>query len=293
MQELVQTVFSGVAAGSLDALLALGIVLIYRTTGVLNFAQAATGTFAAYATYSVAQSHPLWLATGAGLLAAAALGGASYWAISGIRSAHFALVTAVATLALSILVQQLISLIWGPALGVFPNPFSPDAVSIGSVSLPAFQQQATEIGVAAFLALGLGAFLRWTRLGTMLRALADNQEAARLCGGNVPLLLTGMWAAAGALSGIAAFFAAEIVFFPSFMDPLFLFSLIAAVLGGLRSLVGTFCSALSLEVAHNLFIAYAPAAVTPYTQTLLVVLLIAVLLVVPWSRTSPGTQRVV
>jgi branched-chain amino acid transport system permease protein len=293
MQEFVQTVFAGIAAGSLDALLALGIVLIYRTTGVLNFAQAATGTFAAYVAYSVAQSHPLWLAVLGSLAAGAVLGGMSYWAVSGIRSRHYALVTAVATLALSILLHQAISLIWGPTLGVFPNPFSPNAVSFAGISLSAFQQQGSEIVVAAGLALALGVFLRWTRVGTMLRALADNQEAARLCGGNVRLLLTGVWAAAGVLSGIAAFFAAEIIFFPSFMDPLFLFSLIAAVLGGLRSLVGAFFAAIGLEVAHNLFIAYAPASITSYPQTLLVLLLITVLLLAPWNRLARGAERAV
>jgi branched-chain amino acid transport system permease protein len=293
MQEFVQTVFAGLAAGSLDALLALGIVLIYRTTGVLNFAQAATGTFAAYVAYSVAQGHPLWLAVLAALAAAATLGGLSFWAVSGIRSEHYALVAAVATLALSIVLQQAISLIWGPTLGVFPNPFSPNAVSIAGISLSAFQQQTTEIVVAAALALGVGVFLRWTRVGTMLRAVADNREAALLCGGNVPLLLTAVWAAAGVLAGVAAFFAAEIVFFPSFMDPLLLFSLIAAVLGGLRSLAGTFVAAIALEVAHNLFTAYAPAVVAPYTQTSLVLLLIAVLLLAPWSRAAHGARRVV
>src|SRR5947209_5304654 len=119
MQDLVQTVFAGAAAGSLDALLALGIVLIYRTTGVLNFAQAATGTFAAYVAYSLAQSHPLWLAVLGSLLVAAALGAASFWAVSGITTRDYALTTAVATLALAILLQQAIAIIWGPTLGVF------------------------------------------------------------------------------------------------------------------------------------------------------------------------------
>ena len=59
MQTFLQTVVVAVGSGSLDALLALGIVLIYRTTGVLNFAQAAIGTFGAYVLYAVAQGRPI------------------------------------------------------------------------------------------------------------------------------------------------------------------------------------------------------------------------------------------
>src|SRR5947209_7375926 len=122
MDIFAQAVVYGMGAGALDALLALGIVLVYRTTGVLNFAQAAIGAFAGYVMYSAANGRSLaslWFAIPAGLAAGAALGAATYLLIRNIRSRNFALTAAVATLAVSILLEQLVRVFWGTTVGGF------------------------------------------------------------------------------------------------------------------------------------------------------------------------------
>jgi branched-chain amino acid transport system permease protein len=134
---------------------------------------------------------------------------------------------------------------------------------------------------AAGLALSIGAFLRWTKWGTMIRALADNADSARLCGANAGLMVYGIWAMAGVLAGVAAFFAFQITFQASFVDTLFLGALVAAVLGGLRSLTAAFLGAIGLEVARDLFQTYAGASIVGYTQTFLLLVLIAVLVLAP------------
>jgi branched-chain amino acid transport system permease protein len=293
MQAFILAAKLGLSAGALDALLAFGIVLIYRTTGVLNFAQAATGAVATYAAFSVSQGRPLWLAVLAGLGMGGGLGGATYWAVGGIRSRHYALATAVATLAVAILLQQVIGIFWTNTQGQFPDPlpFS-SGIDIGGV--PIDWSTIARLAVASALALGIGAYLRWSRNGTMVRAAADNPSAARLCGGNVRLLLTGVWTVAGMLTAIAGMFVGQAGLTPNFLDPFLIAAVIAAVLGGLRSLTGAFLGALGLEVARTLFVYYEPQHlpdVTMYTQTFVIVVLILVLLLAPRRWLARGADR--
>jgi branched-chain amino acid transport system permease protein len=291
MQQVSQSVVLGVAQGALDALLALGIVLIYRTTGVLNFAQSGTGMLSAFTVYSVAQGRPLWIGVSAGLMVAAATGVATFGLVSGIKTRQFALSAAVATLAVGILLQYIIRVGWGTTSGIFPNPFGFNVWTVGDVTI-AYSSLAGVV-TAILLAIGLGSFLRLTRIGTMLRAIADNPEAARLCGGNNTVLIAGIWAASGMLAGVAAFFAADIVFAPSFLDTYFVAALIASVLGGLRNLVGAFVGAIALEIARNLFTVYASASIVGYTQTFVILLLIVVLVFAPRHLLAGSEGRMV
>jgi branched-chain amino acid transport system permease protein len=290
MATFFQAVIGGAGQGALDAMLALGIVLIFRTTGVLNFAQAATGTLSGYVMYSVSEGRALWLAVAVGLGVAAALGASTHAAVSRIRSKQYALTAAVATLSVSVLLQYVVRTEWG-VNGVFPSPFGFGAWSVGGVSV-AYYYVAT-LATAGALALAVGAFLRWTKTGTMLRALADNPDAARLCGGNVGVMIYVIWAIAGMLAGVAAFFAFQITFQASFVDTLFVGALIAAVLGGLRSLTGAFIGAIALEVARDLFQTYASGSIVGYTQTFLLLLLILVLVFAPRRLLAQTAGRVV
>lgn len=295
MQEFIVAVKLGVGAGALDAMLAFGVVLIYRTSGVLNFAQAATGAIATYAAFSVSQGRPLWIAVCVGLLVGGLVGAATYFAIGGIRSRHYALTTAVASLAVAILLQRIIGIFWTDTQGQFPNPLpfssglSIDGVPIGSTTIAEFL-------TAAALALAVGAYLRWTRSGTMVRAVADNYDAAQLCGGNVRLVLASVWATSGMLAAVAGMYLGQLGLTPNFVDPFFIPALIAAVLGGLRSLTGAFAGALGLEVAKNLFVTYEPqhfTDLTLYTQTFVIVVLIVVLPFAPrrWLA-GPSERRI-
>jgi branched-chain amino acid transport system permease protein len=143
---------------------------------------------------------------------------------------------------------------------------------------------------ALSLALLIGAGLTFTRIGTMIRAIADNRNAARLCGGNAFLLIAGVWAIAGMLAAVSGIFAAQGLFIePSFLDTYFVAALIAAVIGGLRSLSGAFAGAIGLEIAKNLFQTYEPSY-GQYAQTFLLLLLVVVLVAVPrrWlAQTEP------
>jgi branched-chain amino acid transport system permease protein len=289
MDTFLQALIQGVQLGSLDALLAMGIVLIFRMTGVLNFAQAAIGTAGTYIIYSVSQGRVLWIAVPAGLLAGAALGVGTHRVLTTIRARQQALTAAVATLAIAILLGQIVRIVWGTLI---PQPLPP--IGLGSVTIGSLDVAVLAIwsaGTALVLAIGIGAFLRFTRTGTMLRALADHPDAAGLCGGNVGVLVGGVWAAAGALATLAGFFAAQTQLIPSMLDTYFVAALIAAVLGGLRSLTGAFVGAVALEIARNLFSAYAPYWLAGYTETFLILVLIVVLVLAPRRWLASGTVR--
>lgn len=293
MSTLLQTIIFGTGAGSLDGLLALGIVLVFRTTGVLNFAQAATGTLAAYVAYAVASGRPaawLWLAVPAAIAVGAATGGITYVVVGRVRNSHLVLAPTVATLALAILLQQVVRIGWGGTAGAFPQPLAGTAWSVGGVVVPGLYLAA--LGTAGALATGLGFGLRYTTVGTMIRALSDNGMAARLCGANVAALHAGLWATAGALAAVAGLFAAQIVFDPSFLDPFLLGALVAAVVGRLRSLSGAFLGAIGLEVARNLLGSYLPG-IAQYTQTALLLALVAVLLFAPRGFVADMPERTV
>jgi len=294
MDTVLQAVVLGVGAGALYALLAMGIVLVFRTTGVLNFAQAATGMFATFVMYSVSMGRPIWVALTAGIATGAVVGVLTNRAVSNLKTRQIALVSAVATLAIAILLQQAIRIGWGsaPPIVPFPTLFSiAPAFSIGTVVVP--QLYLAAVIVALVIAFCIGMLLRFTRQGTMIRALADDPKAAGLCGANVGLLLAAVWAISGALAAVAGFFVAHLQFEASALDVYFVSALLASVLGGLRSLTGAFAGACVLESAKNLFQNYAPPDFQPYAQTFLIVLLISVLVLAPRRWLTQGPRRVV
>lgn len=291
MTDFYQDLVLGIGIGALDALLAMGIVLIYRTTGVLNFAQAATGALSAYVAYSISATRPLsslWLGIPVALLTGSLIGIATFLAVHRIRSRQVALTSAVATLAIAVLLQQVIRIQYGSTAGLFPSPLDSFTIVTGGVRIPG--QLIGAVVSALSLALLIGAGLRFTKIGTMIRAVADNRDAARLSGGNTFLLLAGVWAAAGMLAAVSGIFAAQGLFIePSFLDTYFVAALIAAVIGGLRSLSGAFAGAMGLEIAKNLFQTYQPAY-GQYAQTFLLLLLVVVLVAAPrrWlAQTEP------
>lgn len=290
MTTFLQAVILGAGTGAIDGLLAMSIVLIYRTTGVLNFAQGTSGTFAAFVIYTAAIRLPLWLAVPAGLATGAALTAATDRVVSGMRTKHFGLSAAVATLGIAILLQQAIRVIWGTTTGSFPSPIGFGIIQVGTVTISYLAIWTAGIAVLSTLALAIAH--RRTAAGTMIRAIADNPVGARLCGGNVRMLVSVVWGISGVLAAAAGFFAAQLSFDPALLDPYFVAALIAAVIGGLRNLGAALVGAVAIETARNLLVVYAPNF-TAYTQTTLVLILIAVLVFAPRSWLTRTPVRVV
>src|SRR6201747_320014 len=181
MTNLIQQIVSGLASGGIYGLLALAIVLIHRSTGVINFAQGEMATLSAFVCWSlVDHGWSFWAAFGATLLLSFA-GGVTLQAvvIRPIQSGPL-LGIVILTIGLLIAFNGLTTWIWGGAAKQFPGPLSTAPIRVGGV---AFSKQDLGVIVVALIAVGLMWLLfAKTRLGLGLRAAAVNPVESRLLG---------------------------------------------------------------------------------------------------------------
>jgi branched-chain amino acid transport system permease protein len=281
MGRFFQYTLTGLSAGSLYALVALGLVLIYRSTRVLNFAHADLATFGTFVAFAlVTRGLPLALALPAALLVGAAVAVVFYFAVvfhAQRRGATpFALV--ILTLGLALIFQGLTLYGWGAEPDRFPFPLSDSKVwKVGPVYL-------NELSVGIFAVAALASALLYlliqkTRLGLAMRATSENLAAAQTLGIPTRGVLAFSWGMASALGVLAGIFLAPVLL----LDPFFMFdpffkALAAAVLGGLNSLPGAVAGGLVLGVAESLAGGY---LAIEYKGSLAFVLIVVVLLVRP------------
>lgn len=255
MQAFAQVTVSGLVTGSLYGLLALGIVLIYRTTGVLNFAYGALSMVGACFLYVLMTGPRLsfWLAFPLTLIFAAALGAAleRLFARPVLDAPVFT--KAIATLALALVLQTVAQAIW-PQLAQtehFSAPFETASFRVGGVYVTAAALIALIVTGVVVVALTL--FLNRTRLGVAMRAAADNQPVARLMGVPVGTILLLTWALSAVVGTLAAILLAaqQRTIDISYMDPVLILAFVAAVLGGLDSLPGALVGGILVGLVEN------------------------------------------
>lgn len=255
MQAFLQVTVSGLVTGSLYGLVALGIALIYRTTGVLNFAYGAMAAFSACFLYVLLTGPRInfWLA----LLLSLVFAAVSACLLERLFARPLLdapiFTKAIATLALALVLRTLAQALW-PHLAQtqhFPTPFEGHAVVIAGIYISA-AYIATLIA-AALVVVALTLFLGHTRLGTAMRATADNQPVARLMGVPVSLVFLLTWALSAAVGALAATLVAsqQGLINITYMDPILIFAFVAAVLGGLDSLPGALLGGVLVGVVEN------------------------------------------
>jgi branched-chain amino acid transport system permease protein len=252
MTNFVQQIVSGLASGGIYGLLALAIVLIHRSTGVINFAQGEMATLSTFVCWSL-MSHgwAFWPAFAA-TLALSFVGGLALEStvIRPIQGGPL-LGIVILTIGLLIAVNGLDTWIWGGAAKQFHGPFSTAPIRVGGV---AFSKQDLGVIAVAIVAVALvGLLFTRTRLGLGLRAAAVNPDEARLVGVRVPSMLALGWGLAAVLGAIAGVMAAPSLFLePNMMQTVLLYAFAAAVLGGMDSPVGAVVGGLLLGVLLNL-----------------------------------------
>jgi branched-chain amino acid transport system permease protein len=256
VSQFLQQVVSGLASGGIYGSLALALVLIYRSTGVVNFAQGEMATFSTYVAWTLVD-HGLgfWPAFAATLAIAFAFGVAIERTI--IRPVENApvLVVVILTIGLLILINGATTWIWGGAAKQFHGPFSTRPISIGGVAFSI--QDFGVIGVSVVAVVLLALFFRFTKVGLALRAAALNPGSSRLVGIRVGWMLALGWGLAAVLGAIAGMMAAPSLFLdPNMMQTVLLYAFAAAVLGGLESPVGAVVAGLALGVTLNLLGTY-------------------------------------
>jgi branched-chain amino acid transport system permease protein len=291
-----QQTVSGLANGGIYASLAVALVLIYRATEVINFAQGALATFSTYIAWQlIAWGLTYWPAF-ACTLAISFVGGfaVELAAIRPVERRGSQLTVVIASIGLLILVEGAIGRIWGNEIKFMPAPFPARIYHVGGVGFSLQDLGTIAISIASVFVLWL--FFQFTKLGLAMRAAAVRPAAARLVGIRVSWMLSLGWGLAAILGAVAGMLAASspsVLLQPSMMDGVLIYAFAAAVVGGLESPAGAVVGALAIGVILNLLGSYV-SWITP--QLLLpaaFVLMLAVLLVKPsglFGRTR--TRRV-
>jgi branched-chain amino acid transport system permease protein len=279
MQEFLEQVVAGIAAGGIYASLALALVLIYRAMGLINFAQGEFAMFTAFICWSLLQG--LQLPFAVAVLVAVVLGAVAAFAIERVfvrpfeRGAPLAIV--IVTLALFNITNSVAGFIWGYSPRSFPSPFPAKPIDVGGILISI--QDAAIIAVSLLTLAVLYLLFNRTRVGLAMRAAALYPDVSALLGIRTGLMLGFGWAlatAVGAISGILV--APRILLEPNMMQSVIIYAFAAAVLGGIDSPLGAVVGGLTLGVLLALIGAYAPALAD--LRLALSLLLIVVLLVV-------------
>jgi branched-chain amino acid transport system permease protein len=285
LTQFLQNVVSGLADGAIYASLALALVLIYRATHLLNFAQGEIGMFATYICWALVTHHGFsyWPAFALTLVLAFVGGVAIHRTVIRPldRLGASELTVVMATIALLLILNGLAPWIWNPEEKILLSPFPNDTWDIGGVRVS--QQHVGLLGVVLASFLVLWAFFRFTKLGLAMRAAAVNQDASRLLGVRVSWMLGLGWGLAAVLSAISGIMAASAlyVFSPSYMQVVLIYAFAAAVLGGIESPGGAVVGGLLLGVVVTLLGRYVHEIGSDLQLPVALVILLVVLLVRP------------
>jgi branched-chain amino acid transport system permease protein len=245
-------VINGFFVGLVYALFAVGLVVVYRGSRVINFAYGETGMLGAFVfadLWVVHRSVPLVPALLLGVAASAVVGGATEWVVARPLRGESRITVMVGTFAIASLVLIYATRRWGLSPQFIEPLVGGQGPRIGGVRIQ--PQQLLILPVVGTLLAGLGLLYRYTSFGLRLRATALDPDAAAQVGVNINLTSLATWMLAGALAGISAILIAPLTaFHVYFMTGLSIRGVAAALVGGLTSLWGAVIAGISIGVAE-------------------------------------------
>ena len=248
-------IVSGLALGGVYALSGVGLVVLYRATGVLYLAFGAVGAMGALIAWSLMQAGaPGWLSwlVCVAFAAAVTLG---YGVVFGpALAARGPLIKAVATIGLTLILYGVMDLLWTTSGGEARSitlPTDNGGFSVGQVQVNWTQVIALAAGVV--ITVATGAFLRYTKLGTAMRAMANDREITATLGVPVRRVEAAAWLGCGVLAGVAGLLLADLVALDATTLTFLVISSLAAVLiARLRSIALAFAAAIAVGLVHDL-----------------------------------------
>jgi branched-chain amino acid transport system permease protein len=251
--DFMQQVVTGLASGGVYALLALALVIIHRSTGVINFAQGEMATLSTYVAWTLIAHHgwrywPAFVAT----LALSFVGGVATHRIV-IRPVEGGSVLriVIVTIGMLIAINGFVIWQWGGEPQALRSPFGTDTFDIGGVVVSS--HDIGTIAVALGIVVLLWALFRFTKVGLAIRASAVNPVEARLVGVRVTWMLALGWGLAATLGAVAGILTAPTVGLdPQMMQAVLIYAFAAAVLGGIDSPAGAVVGGLLLGVLLNM-----------------------------------------
>jgi branched-chain amino acid transport system permease protein len=290
LQQFLTTTLTGLTLGMVYAAFALALVLIWRSTRIVNFAQAPMAMLTTYVALTLIDAgYSYWVGFGAALLAGLVLGAVVERVVIRPVEGKAHINAVILTLGLFIVFHSLAAIVFGSRFRSFPAPFGLRGLQVGdrTIALTGFGIF-TIVSVLVVMLL-LVALFRFTDLGLTMRASAFNQEVARLLGVKVGRMLTLGWALAavvGSLSGLLI--AGGSLVHPSYMDSVVVFGFVAAVLGGLDSPIGSVVGGLLLGVSLSFVSGYLGSDLVALAALMI---LMVVLLVRPGGLFSHAPAR--
>lgn len=290
MQQLLTTSLTGLTLGAVYAAFALALCLIWRSTRIVNFAQAPMAMVTTYVALIIIDAgYSYWLGFAAALLCGLVLGAVIERVLIRPVEGKSEINAVILTLGLFIVLHSGAALVFGSRYRSFPAPFGIRGFEVGDTTLAI-----TGFGVFTIVAVSIVLVLlvllfRGTDLGLKMRASAFNAEVARLLGVRVGRMLTLGWALAAVVGSLAGLLiAGGSLVHPGYMDSVVVFGFVAAVLGGLDSPVGSVLGGVVLGISLSFVSGYIGSELVPLAALLI---LIGVLLVRPGGLFSHTVER--
>jgi branched-chain amino acid transport system permease protein len=288
--KFIDLTLNGISTGAINAAVALALVLIWRATRIVNFAQGAMlmiTTFIASAIINSSGSYVLGVlvALGCGLVFGALV---EQLLIRRIENAP-PLNAVILTLGLYTLLVAVAGMIWGNTPRSFPAAFSLRGYKVGGTTLLFTPNDTFIVLIVIAVAVGLGLLFRATSLGLRMRASAFAPEVARLLGVRVGRMFTVGWALAAVAGALAGVLVAPSVFLgPNSFDAVLISGFVAAVLGGLDSPPGAVVGGLILGLALSYVSGYEGSSLVPLAA---LAILVVVLMVRPSGLFASAKER--
>ena len=279
LAQVIQLAINGMAIGAIYALVALGLVLTYKATEVLNFAHGDVLMASSFVGWGliVGLGWPFWLAAVTTVAVAAALS----WIIDArvmrmiVGQPQFASV--MLTIAIAFMLRGLVSMVFGPESRTYPTPWTNQKTQLGALVIA---DLSLVIAAAALvITLVLFWFLRKTVLGVAIQAASQNQLAAYLSGIRVKRVTSLVWAISGGIAALCGLLLAPTALVDIGLWIVVLKALAAAVLGGFGSVPGAILGGLLLGVIEQFAGVYLPDG---FKDAMAYLVLIAVLIL--WPR---------
>lgn len=293
MSLFVERMFNGLAEGSIIALIALGLVVIFRSTGQLNFAQGEVGMFSAFFASTLSLSGwPIVAAIAGAMVLGFVISAAIERVVVRPIEARNPSAVIVALIGLFLGINNLAAMIWGVDARSLPSPFPNDADDfVRILGAPIRIERLGTIAVLVVVVVLLWLLFTKTNLGLAMRCVANNQESSSLVGIPVGRVLVFGWGLAGAIGALAACLLAPSAGLTlSLMIQPFLLASVAAVLGGLDSPVGAVVGGIIIGLTKAVIVGYVGFLDLSMLFPVMLAILLCVLLLRPAGLF--GSERV-
>jgi branched-chain amino acid transport system permease protein len=292
VQEIVQHTINAISLGSLYAVLALGLAMVFSVLGLLNFAYGELLTITGYAMWALLEAGaPFALAAVLAIVAATAASLImELVAFRPLRGASF-IALLFSSFAVAVIVQNVIRQAISPRpKGLSVPSFFDEVIRIGSIRISLLSLVTLAVGMSALVVLA--AFLQRSRWGLAMRAAATDFEVTRLMGAHANRVIALAFGVSGVLAGIAGvlWVSRSGVVTPDLGFTPILTAFVAIVIGGLASLRGAMLGGFAVAALEIFLQAYLPSGARPFTSALVLTAVVAVLYVRPGGLVGRGAE---